>query len=137
MKHDVIENSDNLTERLERVGIGSYSRHILLCVGESCSKKQPEGLAEETWIKLKNLLSANKLTPGAVFRTKCHCLRVCRQGPIGVVYPEGVWYADLTPQNIERVVREHLMENKVVTDLLIAKNPLKESSVFAGGVQEE
>jgi len=116
--------SEKLDLRLKKVGIGGYRRHFILCVGESCSRGLEPGTAEESWAKLKKLLSEHQITPTPVFRTKCHCLRVCRQGPIGVIYPEGIWYQALNSENVERVVKEHLIENRIVEDLVIAKNPL-------------
>jgi (2Fe-2S) ferredoxin len=60
-----------------------------------------------------------------VFRTKADCLRVCQQGPILVVYPDGVWYHSATAEVIERIIQEHLLNNRVVEEYAFMVHPLR------------
>jgi (2Fe-2S) ferredoxin len=104
-------------------GIGHLSRHFFLCAGPDCVDSD-EGQA--AWDYLKRRTKELGLTgpKGPAYRTRCHCLRICTGGPIGIVYPEGTWYRNLTPDNIERVLQEHIIKGQVVKDLCFAKDSL-------------
>lgn len=54
--------------------------------------------------------------PDRVKRGETPCLGVCSNGPIVVVYPDGIWYAGVTPELLERIVVEHLKQNRPVED---------------------
>jgi len=104
-------------------GVGRYERHIFLCIGPDCCTEE-EGAA--AWGQLKKGAAAlnGSTDRGRVYRTKVGCLRICEQGPVAVVYPEGTWYAGLDRENFERVIREDLGAGRVVEDLVIGRNPL-------------
>lgn len=106
-----------------RRGVGQYERHIFLCTGPDCCTPE-EGAA--SWAALKREVAElnGSGESGRVYRTKVGCLRICREGPIGVVYPEGRWYAGLDPAALVRVVREDLGQGQPVSDHLIGENPL-------------
>ncbi|MCY7408413.1 MAG: ferredoxin [Alkalinema sp. CAN_BIN05] len=121
-----------LAARVRKLAIQHIQRHILICADPSkpicCS--QAEGVA--AWDYLKRRLQELKLDvpqidrPSCVFRTKANCLRVCTQGPILVVYPDGVWYRATSPEVIERIIQEHLLNNQIVQEYVFLTHPLPE-----------
>ena len=97
-----------------------YSRHVLVCTGGFCS---PDRKGRALYSQLATLLQREGLLfgPSRVKRGETPCLGVCAGGPIVVVYPEGVWYANVTPQLLERIVVEHLKNNRIVEEAVFFK----------------
>ena len=92
-----------------------YSHHILVCTGGFCSSDE-RGRA--LYSLLPHLLERAGLMfgPTRVKRGETPCLGVCAGGPIVVVYPEGTWYAGVTPELLVRIVEEHLRDGRVVQE---------------------
>lgn len=92
-----------------------YARHVLVCTGGFCS---PDRRGRALYVQLASLLEREGLLfgPARVKRGEVPCLGVCSAGPVLVVYPEGVWYARVSPELLERIVLEHLKEGRPIED---------------------
>ena len=119
-----------LIDCVQALHLNKIQRHVFLCADQTlpkcCSKEA--GLA--TWNYLKKRLKELDLDrptdacPICIFRTKANCLRVCNQGPVAVIYPDGVWYQNVTPEVMEKIIQRHLIGNQIVEEFAFLVRPL-------------
>jgi (2Fe-2S) ferredoxin len=109
-------------------------RHVFLCAEATKPKCAPPEVGRPVWEHLKQRVKelgldaakpAEGQVPGhCILRTKADCLRVCNDGPIAVVYPDGVWYRGVTVPVMERILVEHILGGRPVESHVLVRAPL-------------
>lgn len=99
-----------------------FKRHVFFCTnqranGEACCQNHG---ADEMRVYAKEQLK--KLVPKSAGRMRINsagCLDRCELGPVLVVYPEGVWYTYVDKEDIDEIIKEHLLHGRIVERLKI------------------
>lgn len=103
-----------------------YRYHVFFCTNlrEDGSQCCAQCDAQEMRDRMKNRTKELGIAgPGGVRVNNAGCLDRCSEGPVVVVYPEGTWYTYVDNEDIDEIVREHLLEGRVVERLLIPGEP--------------
>lgn len=103
-----------------------YRKQVLVCGGTGCTSSGSKKVIDA----LEKSLKANGLEK-EILVVRTGCFGLCSLGPIMIVYPEGAFYSQATPEGVERIVKEHLKEGKVVKELLYQETVHEDGSIIS------
>src|SRR2546430_14791544 len=130
---EFIENVEQL-RALAPVTTAPIRHHVFVCTGKSCSARDTAEVlaAFESELKERGLLfgreAKGKNPRGSIVLTGCASVGFCSIGPAVMVYPDGVWYAQVRANDVQQIVEEHLMHGRVVSRLALLKLPSEGST---------
>ena len=126
-----IEDCERLME-LAPIASARIQRHVFVCTGKSCSANDSAAVKDafERELKSRGLQYgkvSNGCSPdGTVVLTECGSVGFCAIGAAVMVYPDGVWYAQVRATDVPEIIEEHIINNRVVERLALLKIPTPE-----------
>ena len=122
----VIDDREELRE-LAPVADAPIQHHVFVCTGKSCSKVDSEKVKDafEKHLKSRGVLfgkeKKGKNPNGSIVLTECGSVGFCAIGAAVMIYPDGVWYAQVREDDVAEIIEEHLMNGRVVERLALLK----------------
>ena len=85
---------------------------VLICGGTGCTSSGSKKIIDEFEAQIKTNGLEDEIK---IVRTGCFGL--CSLGPIVIVYPDGTFYSQVTPEDVKEIVEEHLLKGRIVERL--------------------
>jgi (2Fe-2S) ferredoxin len=139
-----IEDCEKL-EALAPVSAAPIRHHVFVCTGKSCSAVESAAVkaAFERELISRGVLfgkeKKGKNPNGSIVLTECGSVGFCAIGAAVMVYPDGVWYAQVRASDVAEIVEEHLINGRAVERLALLKIPSagkQESPASVNGGQQ-
>ena len=89
--------------------------HVLICGGTGCTSSGSVKIQEafETHLTANGIKEEVKIV-------QTGCFGLCALGPVVIIYPEGTFYSQVTPEDVQEIVEEHLLKGRIVERLVYA-----------------
>jgi (2Fe-2S) ferredoxin len=123
---DFIDDCDRLVE-LAPVAAASIHYHVFVCTGKSCSAVDSAAVLEAFARELKarglqyGTVKKGRNPNGSVVLTECGSVGFCAIGAAVMVYPDGVWYAQVRASDVPEIVEEHIVNGRPVERLALLR----------------
>ena len=105
----------------------NIKKHLLLCATPTKQKCFKGNEGQKTWECLKKTLKKFENDPSTkkvhILRSKADCLRICKNGPILLVWPDGIWYEKVSPEKISEIFTSHIINGKPIEKWIFKKTP--------------
>jgi (2Fe-2S) ferredoxin len=127
-KSEFIENQEELCA-LAPVATAPIRHHVFVCTGKSCSARGSAEVLEafESQLKARGILfgreAKGKNPHGSVILTECASVGFCAIGAAVMIYPDGVWYAQVRAGDVPEIIEEHLTKGRKVERLALLQLP--------------
>lgn len=115
----IAEEGEKLAEKT------GYRKQILVCGGTGCTSSG----SRKVIAALEDELKAQGVDK-EVLVVKTGCFGLCALGPIMIVYPEGCFYSQVKPENMKRIVDEHIVGGNICKDLLYKETVHEDGSII-------
>lgn len=126
-KEDIVKVRKIVAEEGEKLAKKTgYRKQILVCGSTGCTSS---GSAKVIDALEKELVKQG--LDKEVLVVKTGCFGLCALGPIMIVYPEGAFYAQATPEGVVRIVDEHIKKGNIVKELLYQETVHTDGSIIS------
>src|SRR5438552_14641057 len=125
---EFIENFEELCD-LAPVATAPIKHHVFVCTGKSCSARDSAEVRDafERELKTRGILfgkaAKGKNPRGSIVLTECASVGFCAIGAAVMIYPDGIWYAQVRATDVSEIIEEHLVNGRVVERLALVKIP--------------
>lgn len=116
----VMEQGEELAKKT------SYRKQVLICGGTGCTSSGSKKVISA----LEDAINKNGLE-NEIYVVKTGCFGLCALGPVMIVYPEGCFYSQVTPEGAEKIVEEHLKNGNIVKELLYSETVHEDGSIIS------
>lgn len=100
-----------------------FEAHVFCCTNERLAGHPRGSCAAAGSVRLRDYMKARAKELGLAPKVRINsagCLDRCELGPVVVIYPQGVWYALRTREDVDAILEQHLMKGEIVSHLILS-----------------